>query len=366
MYNFNSLKTDIQMKNNNSFNYEFNEIGNRTHNHSLTPFPNSWYAVSFSVDLKPGKILTTRFCGDEVILFRTETGKAVMMEAYCPHLGAHFGHGGVVVKDTIVCPFHAFRFDENGKCIKTGYGTKPPPKANVKVWKVEEQHGVIFAYHGKKSLPDWQIPTLNNKNWSAFKFHKWRLKSNPQEIAENSVDIGHFRLVHGYTNIRVIEPLKTNGSLLTASYGFSRKAPIGNKTIDVEFSIQQWGLGYALVDAHTLNYNMHSRHLVMPSPIDGTDIYLRIGVSVRKDLQLSKIHPLLDLLPLKLLVPLICNTYLKHFKDDVYDDFKIWKNKICIDKPRLAKGDGPIMRYRKWAAQFHPIAGQTTKHNQIT
>jgi len=334
--------------------------------HELVPFPNSWYVVTVSEDLKQGKILSTQFCGSEVILFRTEAGEAVMMEAYCPHLGAHFGHGGTIVNDAIVCPFHAFHFDVNGKCVKTGYNTKPPPKARVKVWEVQEQHGVILAYHGNKRSPDWQIPTFNNKNWSAFKFHKWRLKSNPQEIVENSVDIGHFNLVHGYNKVRIIEPLKTNGQLLTASYGINRQAPtMGNQTVEVEFSIQQWGLGYALVNVHTLNYNMHSRHLVMPCPIDGTDIYLRIGVSVRKDLQLSNIHSLLGLLPQKLIFPLICSTYLKHFKKDVYDDFKVWQNKIYTSTPRLAKGDGPIMQYRKWTAQFKPKDRLINKPNQI-
>lgn len=342
---------------------DFLTKGDITHINSLPPFPSSWYAVLFSKDLRAGKILTRYFCGNEVILFRTEVGEAVMMDAYCPHLGAHFAYGGLIREDTIVCPFHAFCFDKSGKCVATGYGTKPPPKAKVKVWKVQEQHGVIFAYHGTGISESWQIPMLKIENWSAFKLHEWRLKSNPQEIAENSVDIGHFSLVHGYSNVQVIEPLKTNGSLLTASYGISRPAPIGNKAVEVNFSIRQWGLGYALVDVHTLNYDMHSRHLVMPSPIDGTDICLRIGVSVRRDLKLSNIHPLLSLLPKKLLFPLICNTYLKHFKADVYDDFKVWQNKIYAHKPCLAKGDGPIMQYRKWATQFHPKSILTTQSN---
>lgn len=324
-----------------------------THQHSLPAFPSSWYAAAFSHDLKQGHLLTKVFCGTEVILFRTKAGNAVMMEAYCPHLGAHFAHGGYIENDTVVCPFHAFCFDSSGKCVKTGYGTKPPPKARVRVWNVQEQHGVIFAYHGENKSPNWKLPTTDDTQWSAFKLHEWRLKSHPQEIAENSVDIGHFTLVHGYSNVRIIKPLTTEGSLLKATYGMMRPAPFGNKMVEIEFSIQQWGLGYALVDVHTLNYDMHSRHLVLPSPIDGTDIYLRIGVSVRKDLQLSKIHPILGIMSRKLLFPLICSTYMKHFKHDVYDDFKIWQNKIHISLPRLAKGDGPIMQYRQWATQFY-------------
>ena len=60
----------------------------------LPPYPSGWFVICLSEDLKVGDIKNEIFCGEEVVVFRTANGRAVVMEAYCPHMGAHFGHGG--------------------------------------------------------------------------------------------------------------------------------------------------------------------------------------------------------------------------------------------------------------------------------
>ena len=35
-------------------------------------------------------------------------------------------------------------------------------------------------------------------------------------------------------------------------------------------------------------------------------------------------------------------------------DVPIWENKLFRPQPKLCEGDGPIMTYRRWAAQFYP------------
>jgi nitrite reductase/ring-hydroxylating ferredoxin subunit len=333
----------------------------------LPPFPSGWFVAALSENVKIGQIIEQKFCGEDVVIFRTASGKAVVMEAYCPHMGAHLGHGGKVEGEDIVCPFHGFCFNGSGECSKTGYGTPPPSQAKTKVWPVREQNGCILAYHNSdegKSEPDWEIPVLDEEGWSEIRYHEWELKSNPQEISENSVDFGHFGLVHGYGDLKVIKELLTEGPLLTAKYGMSRIASFigkGGKTVHVEFEIRQWGLGYAHVEARVIEYEMVSRHFVLVSPINGTDVFLRIGVSVKQDVKLSKISPLLGIFPKKLLFPLILRGYFKGYVHDVYDDFKIWENKKYVDPPLLAAGDGPIIKYRKWASRFHPESWKAAK-----
>jgi cholesterol 7-dehydrogenase len=41
-----------------------------------------------------------------LVLFRTESGEAKVLDAYCPHMGADLGVGSKVVGDCIECPFH--------------------------------------------------------------------------------------------------------------------------------------------------------------------------------------------------------------------------------------------------------------------
>ena len=39
----------------------------------------------------------------------------------------------------------------------------------------------------------------------------------------------------------------------------------------------------------------------------------------------------------------------------VSQDLPIWENKRYRERPILCEGDGPIMQYRKWAAQFYAL-----------
>lgn len=323
----------------------------------LPPYPRSWYVVAESSTLKSGEIREVEFCGQKLVLYRTASGRALLTEAHCPHMGAHFAHGGIVEGDDLKCPFHGFCFDPSGKCVRTGYGTKPPPQAMLKTWPVDELNGVIMAWHdGSGKEPDWSVPKLDWTDWSEVKFADWRIASHPQEIAENSADIGHFRHVHGYDDVKVFEEAKVEGHVLSGKYGMSRIASfvgLGGKRIHAEFNFYEYGLGMALVEAVVPSYGLRSRHFVYPMPIDGKDIVLRIGVSVYQNFQPKQIHPLLAVVPKRVLMPFILGGYYREYKRDVSDDFKVWTNKVYIHPPYLAQGDGPVVLYRKWAAQFY-------------
>ena len=337
----------------------------------LPPYPSGWFVICLSEDLKVGDIKNEVFCGEEVVVFRTANGRAVVMEAYCPHMGAHFGHGGKVQGESIECPFHGFCFDPEGTCVKTGYGTKPPPQARTRTWPVREQNGVVMAYHHPDgTAPDWEIEPHDGEGWTETKFKTWKLSSHPQEIAENSVDIGHFSIVHGYDEVKEFEAESPSGPYLFRRYGMARVANFvgkGGKKVHVEFDVHQHGLGYARVEAHAVEFGLTSRHYVMPTAIDGKDIYLRIGVSLDKSYQPKKILPILAIMPKAILTPLLLSGYYREFQKDVSDDFKVWKNKIYIHPPALAKGDGPVALYRKWAEQFYPggLYGRRKKQESV-
>src|SRR5215467_3099159 len=131
------------------------------------PIPNSWYALGFSSELKHGAVLTRTLAEHELVLFRTRSGRACVMDAYCPHLGAHLGVGGRVEGETIRCPFHAFRFDTAGSCVATGYGTKPPPTAQARLWPLSEVNYIRFGYYDSKyQAPTWEPPALDWDDWT--------------------------------------------------------------------------------------------------------------------------------------------------------------------------------------------------------
>ncbi|MFT7624098.1 MAG: phenylpropionate dioxygenase-like ring-hydroxylating dioxygenase large terminal subunit [Myxococcota bacterium] len=321
-------------------------------------FPNGWYCVAFSDELKAGGVTSRTFCGEEVAVFRTESGQVAVMDAYCPHLGAHLGKGGTVNGEQIHCPFHDFRFDCSGTCTGTGYGTKPPPRARLRPREVCEKNGLILVWFDPAGEePTWQIPDLEMDGWTHLRHGMWPVRTHPQETTENSVDLGHFATVHKYTDVEQTEPLFTEGPYLRSKYSFNRSAeglPGGKRgKIRVEFTAEVHGLGYSVVHAEARALKVKTRIFVLPMPRDGDIVELRAAAAVRKDFQLGKYHWLLSILPRSLLVPLVHRQTFMAYRNDVQQDFKIWENKIYAHPPLLAKGDGPIAAYRKWAQQFY-------------
>lgn len=320
------------------------------------PFPKGWFVVGYSRDLSTGSHQNLTFMGQELVMFRTQSGKPALLDAYCSHLGAHIGHGGQVVGEAIRCPFHGFCFDSKGDCVKIEYDCKIPPKARQRAWPIVERYGILFAWHDPlQQSPGWELPAEDQADWSPLLYHNWQIPSCPQEIAENSVDIGHLRVVHGYDALEIVKPIKTDGPLLTASYSMERSAAVMGrfgKTMKVIFDIYQYGLGLAIVEASIPEFEIRSRHFVMPSPIDGKEIKLHIALSMNEKTRPAKINPLLALLPRALVNRIMLHATFKGYKHDVMQDFIIWKNKTYISRPALAAGDGPVGQYRLWTRQF--------------
>ena len=109
------------------------------------PIPNGWYAVAWSKEIEPGGVKRVYAFEKELVVFRTESGKATIFDAYCPHLGAHLGEGGTVVGENLRCPFHHWQFDTGGSCVGIPYAKRVPPKARVGTWPVVECAGMVFV-----------------------------------------------------------------------------------------------------------------------------------------------------------------------------------------------------------------------------
>src|SRR4051794_22201990 len=71
---------------------------------SLSPyrFPTGWFIVGFASELAPGAVKRVHYFGEEMVLFRTESGEVHVLDAYCQHLGANMGVGGTVEGENIV------------------------------------------------------------------------------------------------------------------------------------------------------------------------------------------------------------------------------------------------------------------------
>ena len=79
-------------------------------------YPNTWYPICLSRELKPGQLKSLFILEKDLVVYRTKSGKVNVLDAFCPHQGAHLGVGGSVMGDDVRCPFHGWQFNGNGQC----------------------------------------------------------------------------------------------------------------------------------------------------------------------------------------------------------------------------------------------------------
>jgi nitrite reductase/ring-hydroxylating ferredoxin subunit len=318
-------------------------------NNRFPGIPVGWYTVARSQELKAGKVLPVKYFGQELVLYRTESGEARLVEAYCPHLGAHLGEGKVK-GETLRCAFHGFEFGGDGRCVRTGYGKAVPRKAKLATWLIREHNGFIFAwYHPEQIQPDWEIPVLPGpkEGWTSFRTRQITVKSHPQETSENSVDVGHFVEVHGFGDSWYNGDLEVEGHLLKNAYGIDYLG--GKLSLICNFKVEVHGLGYSLVRVNTPRFDANFNLLILSSPVDEDNVILRTAVSVRN----------WGPRPWTLFVREAASFGLNK---EVGEDAPIWEAKRYVEKPILAEGDGPIAEYRRYCQQFYvQEAAKTTQ-----
>ena len=58
-------------------------------------------------------------------MYRSKSGKAYVLDAYCPHMGSNLAVGGIVKDECLQCPFHGWVFEGiEGKCVDIPYSDK--------------------------------------------------------------------------------------------------------------------------------------------------------------------------------------------------------------------------------------------------
>lgn len=309
--------------------------------------PTGWFAVARVADVRPGGVLSVRRFGEELVLFRTRMGTLALVEAACPHLGAHLGEGGRVVGESLVCPFHGFRFGADGACRGDGAGGSVGRGARLGTRVLAERAGVVFAWNAPDGrAPTWELPELESDGWPSHRLRQVAVDAHPRDTTENSVDLAHFTWVHGYDAPRIVSPLERDGHRLRIAFAATRRTgPLGTR-IPFTFRVEAHGLGFSRVRVEVEGLAT-AELLVLASPVDARRSEVLLGARVRMEGAAAAVAPVRWLLGE--VASSIMATILRH---DVVQDARIWSHKLPIPRPRLSAADGPIGPYRAWAAQF--------------
>jgi nitrite reductase/ring-hydroxylating ferredoxin subunit len=304
------------------------------------PYPAGWFHLADLRELKPGTVLRRRLMDEDVVVYRTRSGTVCAVRPYCPHLGAHLGVGGTVAGENLVCPFHHFAFAPDG-CFAGG-PDGAVIRGRVEHYAVRQHHGMVFVWHGHDdAAPAWELPEITDACLVPTARWTTTVATHPQELAENGADFRHLPVLHG---IHAVEeaPCEAAGPLFRVHL---RSAERGRfKYLPGTQSILLAGLGYSHVEfaIPQLEATVRIWWLLTPTGPWQTRVHLVTACETSGGVRVR-------LLGRALAYAALWGT-IRVFRQDI----PIWTHKRYEPRPRLARGDEVLSRFRRWTHQFYP------------
>ena len=322
-------------------------------------FPEGWYPLCFSDDLRKGDIKYIECVGHELAVYRDESGVAKTVDAHCPHLGANLAFGGTVIGDCIQCPFHLWQFDGvNGACRSIPYCSPVPSVAKTRHWQTVDYYGLVCMFYSPRDevrvSPPYQlmrIPAIDSGEQVYRGRWEVPVKMHLQEFAENSVDFQHFQPLHGGMTIPFTD--------IPISFITIRHVADWAEDPDHRHIVRFLDHATLMFRGREIPHSSAKATITFQGP--GGVVIFDFVTEVGK-IVLVQSHAPLDSVNMqvrftwfadraipRLLVSYVVGNWFAQWKRDVM----VWENKIYLRKPLLVKGDGPVMKLRRWFAQFY-------------
>ena len=327
------------------------------------PYPTGWYRLLDGRALQASELRYIECLGRQLVLWRSEEGKAHVMHAFCPHLGANLSFGRVRGA-CIECPFHGWRFTGDGRAAHVPYSDHLPEGVLTEAFPVQETHGQVFMYHAcdgsgqsVTEAPPYTVPRIPEVDDGTFvyrgAYNAGRVRMHILEFVENAADSAHFEPVHNrlripWTRIRVPGiTLQHRTDWETDSEIPSRMDFLDETTLHI-FGRRIAGAG-------------GSARVTFCGP--GSLVRFRIAIADRGEIELWQTHLPIGALEQQVdyhwfadrrlprwLVWYVVGNWISQWAQDI----EIWENKSYVRNPRLCRDDGRVFQMRRWYRQFLP------------
>lgn len=182
-----------------------------------------WYPIAQASEVTD-KPLAAQLLDVRLVLYRSND-KVVVAKDLCFHRGAPLSKGWVE-NGEIVCPYHGFRYNCEGKCtaVPAHPSSKISPKLKLIVYPAVERYGLIWT---SLAGTDEQIPAF--PGWDDPDYIKilppnFDIAGSAGRQMEGFLDVSHFAYVHTETfgdrnNTEVPQyKVKREGNELLAEY----------------------------------------------------------------------------------------------------------------------------------------------------
>ncbi len=306
------------------------------------PIPYGWYVIELSENLAAGEVQNVQAFDQEWVMFRGEDNSVGVTDPYCPHLGAHLGHGGQVVGNNLRCPFHHWQFNNEGWCKEIPYGKVMPglckKKAVLRALPTKERYGMIWVwYHPKAEPPEFdipEVPELEADGYVPVRRGQWDIGTCLQEMGENGVDVAHLKFLHGAP---IVPPVEADYEGHKFNFNIAGGYITG----------QHHGAGVQIIHHNKDGVSM----LMFSTPLPLTTELSRVRMNFT-----FKDYP--EDSPERQIAEHLYQHSIGEAQGEESAGFEsvdlvVWNNKKYRPQPLLCDGDGPIITWRKYHKQFY-------------
>ena len=324
--------------------------------------PTGWFHAYWADELAPGDVVPLHYFGEDLVLFRLASGEVSILDAYCPHQGAHLGYGGTVEDEVLVCPFHGWTWNARGENCFIPNSSRSQMKVKARRWPVVERNGVVYLWHDAAGgEPAWEVPEISQL--ASDEFYPVRPKHtrtweevpvHVQMIVENTVDIGHFESIHharGAAAVLAMEPGEhTFRAQLEMTYGGKKGTTwLTPKGPEAGGADSTWyGLGFS-VTSFDMGGSTGWVHVQAATPID--DEYSRLWAAIAVP-RPPGADPAATEPEDAMLARMVTSSL-----NQTEKDFPIWKHMRYRERvPLTPEEKEPLLTIRAWAHGFYPGA----------
>ncbi|OOL33353.1 2Fe-2S ferredoxin [Rhodococcus rhodochrous] len=340
---------------------------------ALSMKPTGWFQVAWSAEIEPGQVHRMKYFGQELVAWRSTSGELTVMDAYCEHLGAHLGYGGRVEDDRIVCPFHGWEWNGQGRNVCIPYQDRPNPTRRMRTWPVVEKNESVYIWHDLEGrapyfdvvdvfegFGDGRTADDYYLTYPEGTLSHSGLELHPQYVMENSVDLAHFKYVHRAANLPISLRQEFEGPTAYVDFEMVFGATKDKTVLTPNGAVHGYG--------HVINVGIgigmaafegpdNQRVIVAVTPVDEETSDIRSSVWLDRIPGDDSPHQ-----------PASLERRQRYANNQFEADIVIWKHQKYSDPPALATAEGKGFRaIRKWAMQFYPdgeLGSASTPHLQ--
>ena len=160
-----------------------------------------WMPAALSDELEGNRpVVPVTLLGENLVLFRDDSGALGLIARHCPHRGADMCYGRLE-DNGLRCPFHGWHFNVEGQCVEQPAepdGSRMHEQIKTPAYPMVEKNGIIWAFMGKGEVPDFPaLDCFNAPDTHVFAF-KGKWQCNWLQALEVGIDPAHASFLHRF------------------------------------------------------------------------------------------------------------------------------------------------------------------------